>query len=224
MPMGRPSDLPTRKIGDHYRRAVNSPDSPAACGRRTRPLRAGTGSSIRSRAPSHRQNRCQHHVQSAPNSAGRRARLQRIIHPASTPAAPRSMHISRSILASLSAALLALGASCSHRGQSSEPAHVFLPPPVSFRAESGFYASGFYPYASAAALPPRVSRQQADCHARDIGYRIGQDDYFRGASKTITPHSDMFDRHTKDSFKEGYYAGYDIARKFSSFMVSTQSP
>lgn len=132
------------------------------------------------------------------------------------------MHFSRYALVSLSAALLALEASCSHRGHSSEAAQVFLPPPVSFRAESPYYASGFYPYASAAALPPRVSRQQADAHARDIGYRIGQDDFYRGVPKSIAPHGDMFDRHTKDGFKEGYYNGYDIARKFSAMMASSQ--
>ena len=47
----------------------------------------------------------------------------------------------------------------------------------------------------------------------DTAYRAGQDDYYRGKDKHMTNHKKLYDSNTHDTFKRGYEAGYDAARR-----------
>lgn len=75
---------------------------------------------------------------------------------------------------------------------------------------NGPYSSGYYPYSA----PPRnesLSVQKA--HAYEVGFRVGQDDFHHKRPKHMDQHKSLFDDATHDSFRDGYEAGYDAARR-----------
>lgn len=74
---------------------------------------------------------------------------------------------------------------------------------------SAHHRSGYSPYSPA---PTHASSQSRNHHAYDIGYRVGQDDFHAGRSKHYPRHGKLYDSSTRDSFKTGYVAGYNIAR------------
>ena len=74
---------------------------------------------------------------------------------------------------------------------------------------SEHYTSGYYPYAPPQKDAPRENRLR---HAYEVGFRVGQDDFYKGVTKHFTRHDKLFDKETHDAFAHGYDQGYDQAR------------
>ena len=96
------------------------------------------------------------------------------------------------------------------RAQASGTNRPYPQPSVpSGHIKSSLYPSGYYPYAPAPRDAHPSTKQR---HAYDIGFRVGQDDFYGGHSKHFTRHPDLYDKGTHDDFAMGYGHGYDKAR------------
>jgi hypothetical protein len=89
---------------------------------------------------------------------------------------------------------------------------TYYPPPQvhPYRSSSDYYSSGYYPYST----PPKTaSTASQKAHTYDVAYRVGQDDFHHNRPKHMDQHKNLFDANTHDSFRSGYEAGYDAARR-----------
>jgi hypothetical protein len=89
---------------------------------------------------------------------------------------------------------------------------TYYPPPNvhPYRASSDYYSSGYYPYSTA---PSTASLSSQKAHTYDVAYRVGQDDFHHNRPKHMDQHQNLFDATTHSSFRSGYEAGYDAARR-----------
>ncbi len=95
------------------------------------------------------------------------------------------------------------------RSEATRKDRPYVPPaPSSVTVPSNLYPSGYYPYTPPPRQSPDVIRQR---HAYDVGFKVGQDDFYRGISRFGNRHSGLFDASTSNSFAQGYSDGYDTA-------------
>jgi hypothetical protein len=144
---------------------------------------------------------------------------QSVVSPMETPRTPNQSSImkKRTLPLALLAFTSAVLPSCVIDPQaldalanSSRP--TYYPPPQvhPYRSSSDYYSSGYYPYST----PPKTaSTSSQKAHTYDVAYRVGQDDFHHNRPKHMDQHKNLFDATTHDSFRSGYEAGYDAARR-----------
>lgn len=83
--------------------------------------------------------------------------------------------------------------------------------PGYYNQGQGYYNQGPGYYETAPGRPGAWNNDKAKVY--DMAYRLGQDDFYRGKDKHMTNHKKMYDSSTHETFKRGYEAGYDAARR-----------